>query len=135
MSGSSALSASSTSFKPSFWESLRVGWTRRVLGHGFLRHRLRGLCVRLQRVGEETSARPEDELTEDLVDLGFDLADERDDSLLDGLKTVRDGAGLEILAVKTLQEAEVETEQRVDQVQRHLQLEELLHEEEVHGLH
>lgn len=91
ISGSSALSASSTSFKPSLWESLRVGWRREVLGHGFLR--LRGLRVRLRRVCEETSARPKDELAEDLVDLGFDLANERDDRLLDGLETAHDVMG------------------------------------------
>ena len=104
----------------------------KLLGHGILR--LRGLCMRFRRVGEETSARAEDELAENLVDLGFDLADERVDSLLNRLDTAGDGREKEKLAVETLEEAEVESEQRMDQVKRHLEFEELLYEEKVHGL-
>ena len=70
--------------------------------------------MRFRRVGEETSARAEDELTENLVDLGFDLADERVDSLLNRLETAGDGREKEKLAVETLEEAEVESEQRMD---------------------
>ena len=90
--------------------------------------------MQFRRVGEETSARAEDELAENLVDLGFDLADERVDSLLNRLETAGDGREKEKLAVETLEEAEVESEQRMDQVKRHLEFEELLYEEKVHGL-
>lgn len=44
------------------------------------------------------------------------------------------GREKEKLAVETLEEAEVESEQRMDQVKRHLEFEELLYEEKVHGL-
>ena len=66
--------------------------------------------MQFRRVGEETSARAEDELAENLVDLGFDLADERVDSLLNRLETAGDGREKEKLAVETLEEAEVESE-------------------------
>ena len=70
--------------------------------------------MQFRRVGEETSARAEDKLAENLVDLGFDLADERVDSLLNRLETAGDGREKEKLAVETLEEAEVESEQRMD---------------------
>ena len=65
--------------------------------------------VRFRWVGKEPGARAEDELAENPVDLGFDLADERVDSLLDGFETAGDWAWMKILAVETLEEAEVES--------------------------